>query len=178
MAIYLSIYPATIQNQSVESRDIFAPFERCSFAFFFFGRWGRSILLDPVSPGEQMSSPPHPTPPPPSAPPSPCSAQARWPSREAGRGEGADRNISGYEPAAVCFSSPGKKKEKEEKKVQCQPRVPPRSRSSYQGKHWSQEICSAKHRMSMVISWRVEKRPARIPALKQGEDVCAISPQN
>ena len=40
----------------------------------------------------------------------PCLALPRWPSREEGgerrgeRGEGADRNISGCEPAAVCFS--------------------------------------------------------------------------
>lgn len=166
MATFPNIY-LSIQQQFKIKAWRAATFLRLSKAvrsFFVFGGWGRSILLDPVSPGEQMNPP---TPPPPSATPSPCSAQARWPSREAGRGEGADRNISGYEPAAVCFSSPGTKKEKR-KKVQCQRRVPPRSRSSYQGKHWSQEICSAKHRMSMVISWRAEKRPARIPALKQG----------
>lgn len=123
--------------------------------------------MDPVSPGEQMSSPT-----PLLHQPLPLLAPARrrqgdLPGRQ-GEGKVLTETSLVMNQPRFAFLLRVRKKKRKKKKVQCQRRVPPRSGSSYQGKHWSQEICSAKHRMSMVISWRVEKRPARIPALKQG----------
>lgn len=150
----------------------------CAITFeCVFGREGRSLLLHLASPGELRSRHPPPLTSSHSRAPLallPCLALPRWPSREVEREreEGADRNISGYEPAAVCFSSPLERCAASGFSVHA-------AGAAYQGKHQGQKNTLSKtHRMSLVIILRV-LRPQNTPSWRSlpPDELCVIPPQ-